>query len=115
MRKHLILSFTLLLSGLFANADPCTSIDTLTCGTPVTFNTIGAGDPAWDNGSLGSCNKASGSGGGEKNYQFTAPGTGYYQFQILSISGGYVDFYWKNTSLGCNTASWNCVGYSQSA
>jgi hypothetical protein len=47
--------------------------------------------------------------GQERLFSFTAPSTGTYSLNVSAISGGFVDFFWKAASGGCNATGWNCI------
>jgi hypothetical protein len=96
-----------------ANAqDPCTSITDLACGNNTTFATsAGNGDPNYPL-NVGGCNGSSAQGGKEQIYSFTPTQTGTYEFEITSVSGGVVQYLWKQASLGCDSTGWNCINRS---
>ncbi len=84
-------------------ADPCTSIGTVSCGTPATATVTGTG--LWSPGSCGFSTP-----GNEKIYSFTAPSTGTYSLQVTSTnSGGFIDYFYKAASGGCNATGWTCI------
>jgi hypothetical protein len=84
--------------------NPCTTIPTISnCGVSSTANMSGTG-AGW---SVTSCGFST--PGQERLFQFTAPTTGTYQLNVSAISGGYVDFFWKAASGGCNATGWNCI------
>jgi hypothetical protein len=84
--------------------NPCTTIPTISgCGTSATANMSGTG-AGW---SVTTCGYAT--PGQERLFQFTAPTTGTYQLNVSAITGGYVDFFWKPASGGCNATGWNCI------
>lgn len=87
--------------------DPCLSITSLTCGTPVTASTTGAG--AWSPGSCGFTTP-----GQEKVYSFTPAISGTYTLQITAASGGFGDYYYKLASGGCSSTGWTCIGDASS-
>lgn len=89
----------------------CNDILTLTCGTTATFGpVIGYGDPDYSiNVSGSSCNGSSAQGGKEQIYSFIAPQDGTYEFEVTSSSGGFVQYLWKQASLGCDSSGWNCI------
>jgi hypothetical protein len=89
---------------VFNSPNPCASITPITCNSLASYSTSGAG--IWN---LTDC-WIGGTPGVERLYSFTAPTTGNYIFQVNGGSGGWVDFFWKNASTGCNTTGWNCLG-----
>ncbi len=90
--------------GAAATYNPCTTIPTIAgCGTSATAAMTGTG-AGW---SVTSCGFAT--PGQERLFQFTAPTTGTYQLNVSAITGGYVDFFWKPASGGCNVTGWNCI------
>ncbi|MBK6372799.1 MAG: T9SS type A sorting domain-containing protein [Saprospiraceae bacterium] len=89
--------------NLNLSADPCASITTITCGTPVTATTTGTG--VWSPGSCGFSTP-----GQEKVYSFTPLTTGNYTFQITAASGGFSDYFFKAASGGCSATGWTCIG-----
>lgn len=83
-------------------ADPCASITTLSCGVAVSATPSGAG--IWNPGSCGFSTP-----GQEKVYSFTPTTSGVHQLQVNSVSGGYIDYFWKDASGGCNATGWTCI------
>ena len=84
--------------------NPCTTIPTIAgCGTSASATMTGTG-AGW---SVTSCGWAT--PGQERLFQFTAPTTGTYTLNVSAITGGYVDFFWKPASGGCNATGWNCI------
>jgi hypothetical protein len=84
--------------------DPCSSIPNISgCGVSTTSSHSGGG-AGW---SITSCGFST--PGQEKIYQFTAPSTGTYQLSVTSATGGFVDYFWKAASGGCNNSGWNCI------
>lgn len=84
--------------------NPCTTIPTIAgCGTSVTAAMTGTG-AGW---SVTSCGYPT--PGQERLFQFTAPTTGTYTLNVSAITGGFVDFFWKPASGGCNATGWNCI------
>jgi hypothetical protein len=84
--------------------NPCTTIPTIAgCGTSASAAMTGTG-AGW---SVTSCGYAT--PGQERLFQFTAPTTGTYTLNVSAITGGYVDFFWKPASGGCNATGWNCI------
>lgn len=47
--------------------------------------------------------------GKEKIFQFLAPNTKSYNFEVTAASGGYVSYFFKAASEGCNDANWHCI------
>lgn len=112
MKKRLLL-ISVLLIGVYAHAqDPCTSITPISCGVNTTFaTTAGNGDINYPV-NVASCNASNAQGGKEQIYSFVAPQTGTYEFEITSVSGGIVQYLWKQASLGCDSTGWNCISRS---
>ena len=83
--------------------NPCTTIPTIAaCGTSTTANM--SGGAGWNITSCGFSTP-----GQERLFQFTPTTTGTYQLNVSAISGGYIDFFWKTASGGCNATGWNCI------
>jgi len=85
--------------------DPCAGIVTIpACGTNVSASMSGTG-VGWNVTSCGWSTP-----GQEKMFQFTPSVSGLYNLNVSSISGGYVDFFWKTAITGgCNATGWNCI------
>jgi hypothetical protein len=85
-------------------ADPCSSITTLTCGASATATLAGSG--IWNPASCGFSTP-----GQERIYSFTATSTGVHTLNVTSTSNtGYIDYFWKAVSGGCNATGWSCIG-----
>ncbi len=83
--------------------DPCLSIAPITCGTPTTATLSGSG--LWSPGACGFSTP-----GTEKLYSFTATATGVHNLQVTSTnSGGFIDYFVKAASGGCNATGWTCI------
>ncbi|MBK6996633.1 MAG: hypothetical protein IPH31_17505 [Lewinellaceae bacterium] len=83
--------------------DPCTSITNILCATPATVTLSGSG--IWSPGSCGFSTP-----GTEKIYSFTPTATGVHNLQVTSTnSGGYIDYFYKAASGGCNSTGWTCI------
>ena len=83
--------------------DPCLSITTLACATPVTATLVGAG--VWNSATC-----AFSTPGQEKLYSFTPVTTGVHSIQVTAASGtGYIDYQYKAVSGGCSAISWTCI------
>ena len=83
--------------------DPCTSLATIACATPTTASVSGAG--LWSPGSCGFSTP-----GQEKVYSFTPATTGVHTLQVTSTSStGYIDYFFKAASGGCNSTGWTCI------
>ncbi|MBP6235300.1 MAG: T9SS type A sorting domain-containing protein [Saprospiraceae bacterium] len=82
--------------------DPCESITTLSCATPTTASLSGSG--SWSPSSCGFSTP-----GKEKVYSFTPVITGTHFLQVTSATGGFIDYFIKATSGGCNSTGWNCI------
>ncbi|HZV67894.1 MAG TPA: T9SS type A sorting domain-containing protein [Saprospiraceae bacterium] len=83
--------------------DPCTSIGTLVCTTPVTASVCGPG--AWGPGTCGFSTP-----GKERVYSFTAVTTGMHTLMVTAASGGIGDYFFKLASGGCSATGWTCIG-----
>lgn len=110
MKKNLLILLVLLFGVFHAKAqDPCTSITTITCGNNFTFApTAGNGEANYPL-NVGGCNANATQGGKEQIYSFTPTQTGTYEFEVTSVSGGIVQYLWKQASLGCDSTGWNCI------
>jgi len=86
-------------------SNPCTSITSIAaCGTSVTANLSGTGG-GW---SVTACGWST--GGDEQIYSFTPTTSGVHSLNITSASGGFIDYFWVNSTAGCSsTAGWNCI------
>jgi hypothetical protein len=83
--------------------DPCASIATILCTTPTTATLSGSG--LWSPGSCGFSTP-----GSEKIYSFTPASTGVHSLQVTSTnSGGFIDYFFKAASGGCNSTGWTCI------
>lgn len=82
--------------------DPCMSITTLSCGSAVSATPSGVG-----NWALNACGFST--PGQEKIYSFTPTTTGVHNLQVNSVSGGYIDYFFKAASGGCNSSDWTCI------
>ena len=84
--------------------DPCSPLaGTLSCGSSVTSTHLGSG-ASWNPYSC-----LYGTPGQERIYSFTATSTGIHQVNVTASSGGYVDYFWKIASGGCNSSGWTCI------
>jgi hypothetical protein len=84
--------------------NPCSSITTIaSCGTNVS-TTMSGGGAGWNVSTCGFSTP-----GQERIFQFTPTQTGTYTLNVTSITGGYVDFFWKPASGGCGSTGWNCI------
>lgn len=84
--------------------DPCLSITNIAaCATPVT--TVHNGSGLW---SITACGFST--PGQERIYSFTPAITGVYNLQVTAVPiGGFLDYYYKPASGGCNTTGWICI------
>ncbi|MBK7559354.1 MAG: right-handed parallel beta-helix repeat-containing protein [Chitinophagaceae bacterium] len=83
--------------------DPCTAITTIACTVPATATLTGSG--IWSPGSCGFSTP-----GNEKIYSFTPGITGVYTLQVTSTSStGFIDYFIRAASGGCNSTGWNCI------
>lgn len=85
-----------------ASFDPCASIPTISCGTPVTATRTGTG--VWSPGSCGFTTP-----GQEQLYAFTPTSTGVHQLQVTATNSLFVDYFFKDASGGCNATGWTCI------
>jgi hypothetical protein len=85
-----------------AGSDPCSSITTLSCGSAVSATPSGTG--VWNVTACGFSTP-----GEEKIYSFTPTTTGSHSLQVNSVSGGYIDYFFKAASGGCNSSGWACI------
>ncbi len=83
-------------------SDPCSSIVSLTCASPVTASLTGSG--SWSNLTCGFSTP-----GQEKVYSFTPTATGAHSIQVTSSSGSYIDYMYKAASGGCSSTGWTCI------
>lgn len=42
-------------------------------------------------------------------FAYTPTTSGVHSIEVLSVTGGYVDFFWKPASAGCDPTGWNCI------
>jgi len=90
--------------------NPCSSITTISsCGTNVSA-TMSGGGAGWNPSSCGFSTP-----GQERIFQFTPTTTGTYSLNVTTITGGFIDFFWKPASGGCGSTGWNCVDDISSA
>ncbi len=88
-----------------ASFDPCSSISTISnCGVATNF-TVSAGNGAY-NPPLTSCGFST--PGQEKIFTFTPSATAVYTIAQTS-SFGWVDWFFKPVSGGCNGNGWTCI------
>jgi hypothetical protein len=89
---------------LSVGGGPCGSILNIGgCGQSVNTTMSGAG--SWDITACGFNTP-----GVESMFSYTATSTGVYSIDVTSATGGFVDFFWKVASGGCNNTGWNCIG-----
>ena len=85
--------------------NPCSSISTISsCGSTQTIS-IPSGNGVWDN-----YGGAFPTPGREKIFSFTPNVSGVYPISITNSSSGWIDFFVKNASSGCNSNNWTYVG-----
>lgn len=85
--------------------DPCLTVGAIaSCGTTINA-VIGSGNGAYDP-VVTSCGFST--PGKELIYSFTPAATGNYQIN-QSSSFGWVDYFFKPVSLGCNNTGWTCI------
>jgi hypothetical protein len=85
----------------FTTLIDCASAPALDCFVPTTVNLSGVGQ--WN---IVNCGQPT--PGKEKLYLFTAPAPGAYTLQVLSASGGLVDYLFKPAG-ACTSAGWSCI------
>jgi hypothetical protein len=84
-------------------SDPCLSISTIACAAPTTVTLSGSG--LWSPGSCGFSTP-----GTEKIYSFTPTVTGVHNLQVTSTNSvGFIDYFYKAASGGCNATGWTCI------
>jgi hypothetical protein len=92
--------------------NPCSPLaGTLFCGSSTSTSMSGSGAP-WN---LTTCDGFTTTIGQERVFSFTPSTTGTYNINVSSISGGWVDFYYKPQSAGCNNSGWTCAGLTSFA
>ena len=84
--------------------NPCTTIPTITCGTTINL-TVASGNGIY-NPPATSCGFTT--PGKEYIYSFTPTVTGNYNIS-QPTSFGYIDYFWKPASGGCNGTGWTCI------
>ncbi|WP_026706410.1 T9SS type A sorting domain-containing protein [Flavobacterium soli] len=47
--------------------------------------------------------------GTELMYSFTPEETGDYELEVISATGGYIDYFWKDASGTCDNTGWTCI------
>lgn len=83
--------------------NPCTSTPTIGCGVATTASISGSG--AWSPGACGFSTP-----GQERLFIFTPTNTGVHNLQVTSTnSGGFIDYFIKPVSSGCNATGWSCI------
>ncbi|MGV3637262.1 MAG: GEVED domain-containing protein, partial [Flavobacteriales bacterium] len=93
--------------------DPCLDIQNISACAVSTQATRPAGNGAWTN-----FGGPFGTPGRERIFTFTPTITGTYTISVTAITGSWVDFFFKESSVGCNTTGWtyiddiNAVGLS---
>ncbi|MCB9043346.1 MAG: fibronectin type III domain-containing protein [Chitinophagales bacterium] len=90
----------------------CSAAIALSCATPVTATLEGNCSILDFNTTTGNASASCGwsTPGAELIYSFTAPYDGNYELEILSASPtGYIDYFYKDASLGCDNLNWNCI------
>ena len=91
-------------SGGGGGGAPCDDIlSIIGCGTSVSSTMTGTGD--WN---LTGC-WFGGTPGVESIFSFTPTTSGIHSIDVTSGPGGYVDFFWKPASAGCNNTGWTCI------
>lgn len=89
---------------LSSGGGPCGSILNIGgCGQSI--NTTMSGTGSWD---LTGC-WFGGTPGVESIFSYTPTQSGVHSIDVTSATGGFVDFFWKVASGGCNSTGWNCI------
>ncbi len=82
---------------------PCASILNIGgCGQSIGATMSGAG--SWN---INACGWTT--NGVESVFSFTPTSSGVHSIDVTSATGGFVDFFWKPASGGCNNTGWNCI------
>jgi hypothetical protein len=99
-------SFSICITSPAGGTDPCSSITNIAaCGSSVTANLSGSGG-GWASSFCGWTMN-----GDEQIFSFTPATTGSYSLDITTNNGGYIDYFWINSTSGCSSgAGWNCIG-----
>lgn len=91
--------------------DPCSNIETISCGTEVTYEVprgVGAFVPDVCLNSSWTSQKV----GKEKIFQFTPSTTGKAALWVKNHTFDmYAGFFFKEASSGCNNNNWQCINY----
>ncbi|MBP6827866.1 MAG: T9SS type A sorting domain-containing protein, partial [Saprospiraceae bacterium] len=74
----------------------------ITCNLPTSVSASQTG--LWD---ISDCNVSN--PGKERVFQFVASNTKSYQFEVTAANGGYVSYFYKAASEGCNDENWHCI------
>ncbi|MGK4567695.1 hypothetical protein [Flavobacterium sp. 3HN19-14] len=74
-----------------------------TCNEPTTAEIV-AGNGAWNPFSCGWNTPET-----ELIYSFTPAETGDYTLEVLSATGGYIDYFYKEASGSCDATGWICI------
>lgn len=98
-------TFSICITTPSGATDPCASITNIAaCGSSVTANLSGTGG-GW---SITACGYTT--SGDEQIYSFTPATTGTYSLNVTTASGGFIDYFWINSTAGCSSgAAWNCI------
>jgi hypothetical protein len=87
-----------------ASYDPCANTPTISACGVSTSSSNAAGQGAWD-----SYGGPFGVPGQENVFKFTPANSGLYTVDVTSISGSYIDFFFKAQSVGCNATGWTYI------
>lgn len=84
-------------------SDPCDDINTIGgCGQELNVTMSGSGE--WNVNDCGWNTP-----GVEVIYEYTPTTSGVHSIDVSDVTGGYVDFFWKPASTGCDETGWNCI------
>jgi len=82
----------------------CTTATIIAACEEVTTAAIPAGPGSWNVDTCGFDTP-----GIEMVYSFTPPVDGPYNLEVLTATGGYVDYYFKEASGSCDALGWTCI------
>lgn len=87
--------------------NPCTTLPNIAaCATAVSTTWTAGQIGAW-NPIANTCGYST--PGQERLFTFTPTVSGIHQINVTAITGGWVDFFWKAASGGCNNSGWTCI------
>ncbi len=95
-------------SGNVSTTPDCANGTVLSCATDATV-TIPAGSGVWSfSGTTPNNSCGFATPGLERIYRFTPTSSGTHTLTVSSVTTGYIDYFWKASSAGCNNTGWNC-------